>query len=665
MLLVASLLAFGLLIPWLGFYWDDWPAIWFLNRLGPSGFVDVFTHDRPLLGYLFWVTTSLLGESTLGWQIFGFATHFVSSLLLWWLLRLVWPRRPGLAAWIALLFALYPGFTQQFISVTYSHVYIILSIFILSFILMILAIRESNGWLLLLSILCSAYSMFTVEYFFGLELFRPIILWSEFSRKGVEKPRLARRAILYWLPYAALMLVFLAWRLLVRDTPRGEVQIFDLLSADPVGETLALAKLILSNMFESSLLAWAQTVNPANLVDIGRPLTLVYILLVIASFAITFVFFINYAKAEAGAGGDPGGERRLGLSLVLLGIFGLFVAGWPFWATRLEIGLGFPSDRFTLPMMLGTSLLIAGLVLLLPPNRTLRSLVIGVLVCLAVGFHTLSANNYRRDWDTQKELFWQLTWRAPAIEPNTLILASELPFTHYSDNSLTAPLNWIYAPQLQVERMPYLLYQIEARLGVNLSSLGEGQPVYEDYRSLYFEGSTDQALVFYHQPPGCLQVLDPAIHAALPQKPRYISEAMPLSDVELVLRHASPPPAPPRHIFGEQPEPGWCYYYEKADLARQEDDWQAVVALGEQAFQLNPRLYPVNAPEYLPYIEAHARLGDWQRASELTVQAFELNSRMGRSLCDTWGRIQAASADSPQRDSTIAEMIQLLGCKIP
>jgi len=443
------------------------------------------------------------------------------------------------------------------------------------------------------------------------------------------------------------------------------VQIFDLLISDPVGETLTLAKMILSDMVEGSLLAWAQTVNPANLVDIGRPLTLVYISLVIASFIITVLFFMNYAKAESGPGDNVREERRLGLSLVLLGIFGLFVAGWPFWATQLEIGLGFPSDRFTLPMMLGTSLVIAGTMLLLPSKRILYSLVMGVLVCLAVGFHFLSANNYRWDWGTQKELFWQLTWRAPGIEPGTMLLASELPFTHYSDNSLTAPLNWIYAPDLQVERMPYLLYQIEARLGVNLSSLGEGKPVYEDYRSLYFEGSTDQALVFYHQPPGCLQILDPAIHASLPQKPKYISEAMALSEVELILPDTNPQARPPQHIFGSEPEHSWCYYYEKADHARQQSDWDQLISLGEQAFKLDHRLYPVNAPEYLPYIEAYAQVGDYQRAEDLTKQALELNFRMERSLCDTWARIYGTTPDSSQLDSAFAEIVELLGCKIP
>ena len=57
-LLATCLLGFGLMIPWLGFYWDDWPAIWFLHFFGPSSFKEVFAIDRPLLSWLFRVVVS-------------------------------------------------------------------------------------------------------------------------------------------------------------------------------------------------------------------------------------------------------------------------------------------------------------------------------------------------------------------------------------------------------------------------------------------------------------------------------------------------------------------------------------------------------------------------------------------------------------------------------
>ena len=44
----------------------------------------------------------------------------------------------------------------------------------------------------------------------------------------------------------------------------------------------------------------------------------------------------------------------------------LVFAGGPFWLTGLQITLAYPASRFTLPFMLGVSLLLAGALQLLP-----------------------------------------------------------------------------------------------------------------------------------------------------------------------------------------------------------------------------------------------------------------------------------------------------------
>jgi len=32
---------------------------------------------------------------------------------------------------------------------------------------------------------------------------------------------------------------------------------------------------------------------------------------------------------------------------------------------------------------------------------------------------------------------------------------------------------------------------------------------------------------------------------------------------------------------------GWCYYYQKANLARQQGDWEQVIALGREAEKMD------------------------------------------------------------------------------
>ena len=55
-------------------------------------------------------------------------------------------------------------------------------------------------------------------------------------------------------------------------------------------------------------------------------------------------------------------------------------------------------------------------------------------------------------------------------------------------------------------------------------------------------------------------------------------------------------------IFGAEPPHTWCYYFEKADLARQLQDWQSVLQLEKQAREHG--FTPKFGPEYVPFIEA-------------------------------------------------------------
>ena len=163
-------------------------------------------------------------------------------------------------------------------------------------------------------------------------------------------------------------------------------------------------------------------------------------------------------------------------------------------------------------------------------------------------------------------------------------------------------------------------------------------------------------------PPGCIKVVDPNVDAKLPQKPKYIADAMRLSNVSLI--HADPNPGaqPPAQIFGQEPAHDWCYYFEKADLARQQGNWQSVVKLAKQAFGLNQRLYEVNAPELLPYIEGYARTGQWDKAEKLSMQSYDLTFRMRNMLCANWDRIAADTPPSAQKQAVLDKIDTKLKC---
>ena len=61
-LLVVCVLAYGLLIPTLGYYWDDWPYAWINHMYGPSGYPDYVALDRPYSAWIFMLLTTILGD---------------------------------------------------------------------------------------------------------------------------------------------------------------------------------------------------------------------------------------------------------------------------------------------------------------------------------------------------------------------------------------------------------------------------------------------------------------------------------------------------------------------------------------------------------------------------------------------------------------------------
>jgi hypothetical protein len=139
----------------------------------------------------------------------------------------------------------------------------------------------------------------------------------------------------------------------------------------------------------------------------------------------------------------------------------------------------------------------------------------------------------------------------------------------------------------------------------------------------------------------CLWVLDNS-YLDNPVLSDLIKSAIPKSDLSLI---SNDPPArgyPPTDLFGREPAHTWCYYFEKADLARQMGDWTTAAALGDQARKLGytPSRSASDSPqEWLPFIEAYAHLGRWQDAARLTLSAYQQDNRYQHEFCQLWSSL--------------------------
>jgi hypothetical protein len=645
---ILTLLGYGLLLPFAGFHWDDWGFAWIAKFLGPAEFIPAFRGFRPFLGPIFFLTSSLIPPDPLAWQIFALVIRFLIGLSAWWAMKAISPDRPRQALTVALFVLVFPGYSQHWVALTHINQELIPFIFyLLSFGLTALSIHHSSFRLpyLIIALLTQFLGLFPTEYFFGLEPLRFLFLWSMLDEKDLW-PRF-RRALLLWLPYLLLWLADAAWLV---SLYRSEAYISYGLSTPGDLTPLGILTTLADAVFKAGLYAWVQVLALA-----GSTLPAPASLLTLGLVAVTFALFTFYVLRLA-----LPHENHLSsftFRLLTIGLTGILLGRLPSLAAGLPLTLGTTFDRFMISMTLGGSLFLAGLIeLLFRRNERAKILAVSLVVALGVGGQFFNANLFRRDWARQQEIFWQFAWRIPALEPGTLILTDQIPNLPFeTDLSFTAPVNWMYAPGYADGDLPYALLYTEARLGGGaLPELKPNLPVTVPFRTVSFHGSTDSAIVILVPENGCLRVLDPGLGDVVTyeKESRFLVEAIPYSDTSRIAVDASQPElaSPP---FIREPDHTWCYYYEKAELARQSADWEAIVALARDAGASGHQ--PEDGIEWLPFIEAYAHTGATDQAVSLSRQTLRDAARVRKGLCQVWERVQAGGGEGNATRQMLSE----------
>lgn len=116
----------------------------------------------------------------------------------------------------------------------------------------------------------------------------------------------------------------------------------------------------------------------------------------------------------------------------------------------------------------------------------------------------------------------------------------------------------------------------------------------------------------------------------------------------------------PQDIFGPEPPHNWCYYFQRADLARQYKQWGQVLELWKQAGSMSSHI--AYGPEYLPFIEAFANQGQWEQAVALTLKANDRTPDMSVVLCNNWLRITREAPASDAGTASWSRVREALAC---
>lgn len=651
--LMITIVAYGLLLPLTGFYWDDWPFAWIARFLGPGEFLPAFAGVRPFLGPIFFVTTSLIPPVPLYWQIFALVIRFFSVLSAWFALNQIWPHHKRQVLIVSLLFLVFPGYSQHWVAFTHiNQEWIPFIFYLLSFGFTARALRSSEKRVsnTVFAVLFLIAGVFPTEYFVGLEPLRFLFIWVIVSENVQGFRQRLILAFKDWWPYLLVWLGNAAW--LAYFYTSGTYGSYDV---EVVQDPLKITQVVPAMgevLWKAGFYIWMQI-----LVLISKAITAPTALLTLALIAITFVFFLFYLTRL----NDYDGETRtFAIPAILIGLAGILLGRIPSLAAGLPLTLQSSYDRFMISMILGGSLFVTGLVELLIRNARVKTHVFALLIALGIGGQFFNANIFRRDWAKQQEIYWQLAWRIPGLKPDTALLTDQLPIDYETDLSFSASLNWIYAPEYQRSDLPYALIYTEKRLGRGaLPSLEPDSEINLDFRRVSFQGSTSQAITIYMPQNGCLRVLDPARGDEITygRQSRFLVSAIPLSDPSLIDLEAKQTAKLP---FLAEPIHTWCYYYTKAELAYQQGDWNQITDLMDEAMSLGYE--PEDPFEWLTYIEAQALTGKIEAARQRSIDVLARDKRTRPGLCQLWKRVQDQSSGQVEITPRVREVLSEFQC---
>ena len=665
-LLLVMAAAYTLKISGLGFYWDDWQPVFSSRFTHPIDFWNFWLSNRPTGSWVWLLAVPVLGVSPLPWQIISLLARWAGTLALYWTLKGLWPQRTWQIRWMALLLVVFPGFLSQSLSVIYLQNWLTFGLYALSLGAMVASLRRPERfWRLTpLALLACLVHVFTMEYFIGLELLRPVILWFLLRGKGESIRRTAIRVLKLWAPYLVILFIFLAWRfiyfpkIMPGPDPNSPKLLLNL-AHSPFSTILAFAQAILQDSVYLVVLAWANTVQAAS-IDFSQFSTLYSWAIGLGLAALLAWALIKTDGIDLPETDRPDSFTR---QAALLGVLGILGGGLPVWALGSQIIVGKWSDRYALAPMVGAVILVVcGLDWLAKAGRPARK---SIFLALLLGFSTAAQIRataaFRRDWQIQRDFYWQLNWRVPALKPGTAVLGTQMPLNYSAVYSIGLALNLIYAPNLHSTTMPYWFIDAPRYHGSSrLPDYKENLPVSYAMRDLLFQSNTSQAVVVdYNSSQGCVYVMSPE-DALRPGTSDVQASLLKISHTDQVETDPAKAVSPSKTIFGAEPFHGWCYYYEKADLARQMGDWQQIATLDQSAGQAG---YTTKlGVELIPFIVGYGHLGQWQKAYQYTLEANEKTGGMQPFLCQTWDGITKGTFTSLEREKVLSTIEQKFNC---
>lgn len=654
MIALTALITNGILIPRLGYYYDDWYMLWSGAARGPDSMIPLFSVDRPFMGVIYDYAYRLFHASLLDWHFATLLERIAGALAFYWILNIVWPSLRRYSALAGMLFVVFPGFLAEPNAATKINHLLGFGAALFSIALSLQAVVAQRRALktisILLSFLFMALYLWIYEYMVGLEVMRLALLFWLYWRGAQEKPATAaRKVLLRYIPNILIGLTFVFWRVFIFHSIRPATDLKGLVIqylTHPLDTAANILFHWIADFFSASVFAWF--VQPYTLlakVSLGEVLTSLLLALLVVALAVL------YLRATRRPESAPE-ENVLPLALVLIGALIVLAAVFPVVALNRHIDLTDPYKAYALHPSAGAIIMVLGLVIMLKPRFRQAALVF--LIGFSVTAQTMNVQDWAKFWSLEKNMWWQLSWRAPDLQDNTLVMAL-LPtgYTYQQDYEIWGPIDLIYRPGPD----HYPLIQAEVLNPDTVFNIYEGVFSEPHVRDIYVPKYYNNLLLI-SQPTAssCIHVIDGSMPAYSTSERPIVEVAGARSSIDRVVPGV-PSHTPPAAIFGKEPDHGWCYYFQQASLARQTGDWKKIGDL-YQAVQ-SAGLKPADPSEYFVFVEGLVNLGQESEAGQIINSVFkgEGSANLRYSICTSLKAAPAYPASFGYKRDQIERMI--------
>ncbi|MEA3351656.1 MAG: hypothetical protein U9Q82_13630, partial [Chloroflexota bacterium] len=477
--------------------------------------------------------------------------------------------------------------------------------------------------------------LFTMEYFWGLELIRPLVIYFVLERVVKDRRDLFRQTLKTLIPYLLIFVSTIFWRLFIYapiDDPNA-LRWLSMLFDEPIKAIIHLVEMVLGDLLFLMIATWFDTLR-VELIDLDSMFLVASWGIVIFVGTILYFYVRNLKQSDV----DSDDSIKSKSQMAILGLLVMLLGPLPVWLTNKQIIAGRFSDRFALAAMLGASILLVVIFELILSKRLMLVVLVCALAGLATGSHVRIANEYRWAWTKQRRFYWQLKWRVPQLESGTAIFSDGGIFTYTGDYPVSFALGLLYQAENELEttQPPYWFFELDSGFNYYQKYFLRGHELHGKLRNIAFDGwSTDSIIIDYDPDQGsCLWVVGEG-DELVETLPDLTRSALPMADLSRIsLPETDDGEMGIPALFGDAPPHTWCYYFQKAELARQFGDWERVVELAKEVDR--QQFSPQNRFEWRPFVDAYLHLGEYQSAYANTTQAFQADDDTGEMFCSLW-----------------------------